>query len=287
MKVILLFFLALLGLERGYSSIASANAVGRSTASLWTGELQFLNQPPDVKSGSIVAFSHPIDADLAEVHRIESKQWADDAKIKFGTSRPKDAKQRKQVNEFIHEGIRALNEAGLKKLRHDHDILKKSLVDHRFIAEQVLSELKAHPTVNLRSAVNYDATGQIGFCFGRAMLAHYRLLKAGVPQSDMAKVFLFGDLVVDRQFWKFHVALILRDRRDGFVVVDPLFEKVLPLSEWIERTSQFEVKGKFSRARFYITDPRKFLPSFGMYHRDQLEDPHLRRYFDDLARHLN
>jgi hypothetical protein len=112
---------------------------------------------------------------------------------------------------------------------------------------------------------------------------HHLLLKGGVPQADMAKLFIFGDLMVHAQIWKFHVAVMVRDSKDGFLVVDPLMEEPMPYLAWINATKKFEIKGDSSRARFYVTDPRKFLPAFGMYHRDQLDEPLLKKYFDELA----
>jgi hypothetical protein len=262
--------------------------IGKSKSlSAWASELVFLNQQQDAKNTPQIPFSHPIDADLAKIHQDEMLKLTEAAKLKFGQANSKQPEVRSKINEFYHQEILKQNDSVLSKLLSQPNHDKNLSFDHRLTAAKVLTQLKTHPTANLDATAGYDESGQIGFCFGRAMLAHYWLLKEGIQQNDLAKIFLFGELMVNRQLWRFHVAVILRDKKDGFIVVDPLFEQVLPLQEWLQKTSDFDIKGKFSRAKYYVTDPRKFLPSFGMYHQTQLEDPHLRKYFDDLARHLN
>ncbi len=280
---ILLGFLSTSGLALALPSASPSAAPNRSA---WLNELVILNQQQNPTSSPPIPFSHPTEADLAKIYQEEINALTQKAKIKFGVSQSKQPELRPKINEFFHQALSSENDSMLKRLLTEPPQSKGPAPDHRAIAEKVLLQLRAHPTANLDATVQYDASGQIGFCFGRALLAHYRLLKAGISQADLAKIFLFGELMVDRQLWRFHVAVMARDGKDGFIVVDPLFDRVLPLRDWVSKTSAFDVKGKFSRARFYITDPRKFLPGFGQYNLDQLEDPNLKKYFDDMARNL-
>jgi hypothetical protein len=133
---------------------------------------------------------------------------------------------------------------------------------------------------------NYKEGGQVGFCFGRALYLHYLLLKSGVPQNELAKIFVLGELKFGDTFWRFHVALMVRDKAQGFLVVDPLVGEVIGYREWMEKNAAYDVKAPNGRSRFYVTDARKFMPAFGEYDAAQLKEPVLRKYFEGLVQSL-
>lgn len=191
-------------------------------------------------------------------------------------------KERQAVNAFFHQEIQALNAPTLAAL----DKAPKTTADHRKAADAALARVAANPVAKLESIQSYDQGGQVGYCFGRALLVHLFLRQAGVPQADIAKIFTVGELMVERQLWRFHVAVMVRDAAAGYLVVDPLQGKVLPYGEWVQANALYDIKGKLSRARFYVTDPRKFLPSFGAYDVKRFDEPALKRYFDDLGKSL-
>lgn len=194
---------------------------------------------------------------------------------------------RDKNNEFYRAKINQLNAISREKL----DLAAKSHQDIHFdyyeLAAKIISETRQNPVANLASVKNYEQGGQIGFCFGRALLVHLLLRQAGVKQAHLAKIFNVGQLLVEKQLWQFHVAVMIRDSKAGYLVVDPMHSKPLAYQEWIAINSAYDIKGKYSRARFYITEARKFLPNYPDYSLTQLEDPALKPYFDDLFKSLN
>jgi hypothetical protein len=143
-----------------------------------------------------------------------------------------------------------------------------------------------NPVAKVEAAAHYDRLGNIGFCFGRAALAHYLLLQNGVRPEHIAKIFIVGNLKYGSQIWEFHEATMVTGERGMWWVIDPLFEKMLSHVQWMERAKQFDVKSLEPQLRFYVTDARKFQPSFGMYRTDYFLQPELRRYFSALVRSL-
>jgi hypothetical protein len=234
----------------------------------WKPVLSVLNQTPGARAQLLAT-------DLTQAYEKELKtitaQW--ERTGKHG---------RAQRNHFFHARIVALNEQTLAQL-------EKSPAGHghyREIAQRVLKKVQANPVASIAKVPSFDPSGEVGFCFGRAMLVHYWLLKEGVSPSDLEKVFVLGELMVEGQFWNFHTAILLRDAEGGVLVVDPLEAHPLPLREWTRINAAREVKGRFSRARFYVTDPRKFLPAEGEYSAKVLEAPHLKAYFAALRKTL-
>jgi hypothetical protein len=258
-----------------------------STEALWAPFLPTLLAPP-VTTGLISPYALAADVDLPALNAKELGEiraaWAVE-KPKHKGAAPKVLRDKE--NEFFHARIQTLNDATIARLEGAAKSHASSKKDYRALAAEVLAKVAQNPVANLMSAERYDQGGQIGFCFGRALLVHLFLLQAGVPQDDVVKVFNLGQLRVERQLWSFHVTVMVRDSRDGFLAIDPLQSAPLPYREWLELNARYDIKGRFSRARFYATDPRKFLPAFGPYAVAQLEDPVIKRYFDDLARSVN
>lgn len=267
---------------------ASGGATKAASLSAWAPYLEELNRPVSPENKLILPYSHAVDVDLLKLHddemRAIKRSWDE------GPSKEQRASKtatREAQNQFFHQKVTAFNAqtfVALEKAAHSHAAAKK---DYHVLVERVLAEVGRNPVARLDQLANYDEGGQIGFCFGRALLIHHLLLKAGVDQGDLAKIFNFGQLMVGKQLWTFHVAVLIRDSVAGFLVVDPLQAKPLPYKEWIAINTQYDIKGRLSRARFYVTDPRKFLPAFGAYDARQLADPVLKTYFDDLARSLD
>lgn len=188
-----------------------------------------------------------------------------------------------EINSCYASHINTLNQASLSGFVQ-HDISADAEQLRKM--QGVIDEIEAHPVTSSDAVHDFEDGTQIGFCFGRALMAHYLLLKADLQQVDMRKVFVIGELMVNRQMWNFHVAVMVRDSRSGWIVVDPLQRKPLSLSEWVTVMKSYDIKFPFSRTRFYVTDVRKFLPSSGVYDRDAFSHPSLRLYFDLLGHSL-
>ncbi len=249
-----------------------------------------------IAAGCLVAFVPPSQAQsLASLiqtlnHAPKSSTYpfaADDDIVRrnanelrdIGDRCPAPRTDRNARNAFFHREVQTLNAAAHEWLAPKPEIK----TTYRRQAEIVLASVTQHPVAGIAATAPRERSGEIGYCFGRALLAHYLLLKAGVPSSDLIKVFALGELMMQGQFWRFHVAVGVRDATHGFLMVDPLHPMVLPVAEWLKRTAGYDIKQPLSRVRFYPTDPRKFLPAFGVYDLKQLKEPHLRAYFADLA----
>ncbi len=247
------------------------------TKSPWTKILKVLNQ----ELGANLRLER-LDDDLLALYKAELKT-IDDAWLKTDEAkRDKKLVETKRLgNAFFHANVKDLNDKTFAKL--ELDAPQSAGKDYFALGESVLKSVRRNPVARLEASQSYDPSGQLGFCFGRALLVHYELLKAGVKQDDLGKVFVAGQLRVGAQMWNFHVAVIARDSKKNYLVIDPLLEKPVSLSEWRDITSAYDIKGSLSRARFYVTDPRKFLPATGRYSLELLTEKHLKKYFDELA----
>lgn len=245
--------------------------------SQWKTVLSLVNTPDSASPFSRVL---PLEENLQALHESEllniEKRWKEEG--------PKGLKSKKMLrdskNLFYHQEITKLNSKTLAFLESESKA--STGIDYREKVARALKEIELNPKTNPEGVYHFKDGDQIGFCFSRALLVHYYLLKGGVPQNEIAKIFTLGDLQVQGTLWKFHVAILVRDSKEGFIVADPLHKQFLPYKEWLKINSAYEIKTPLSRARFYLTSPRKFLPAFGAYDMKQLEDPHLREYFKNL-----
>ncbi len=258
-----------------FGLIACSLSLTVAAAQPWPAVLSTLNQP-NVPPPS--DYSAAIEEDLSARYQREIRALRP-------AQRPTTPAQREEENRRYQLAIQRLNAdfrvrtADLGKSASAKDFLS--------IASRVQKNVTHHPVAGLAATRALLRSSEIGYCFGRALLAHWELLRAGVPQSEIVKVFAMGDLNLEGQFWKFHVATGVRDRGHGLLMIDPLQSKVLPIEEWVVRVQDYDVKRPFSRIRFYLTDPRKFLPSGGMYGLNELNDPILHAYFARLGKSLN
>lgn len=286
MNKFLVFFLVCfpaISLQACVTPSLSEGGVEKKEEGPWPPLLKVLNEGPS----DSIAFEQEIGTDLMSLYRDELKAITELWKAQPDSSKsPRLPETKRAMNVFFHKQIQLKN---AETFTHVAEQFKKVAQgqDYRSLGEEVLRKVRANPVANLEATQAYDPTGQLGFCFGRALLVHYYLREAGVDPAAIAKVFSAGELRVGPKIWAFHVAVMVKDAEHGFLVIDPIHEKPMALKEWQTRTAAFDMKGTLSRARFYVTDPRKFLPSFGAYDIAQLENPHLKSYFNDLALSLN
>lgn len=208
-----------------------------------------------------------------EVAHIET-QWSK-SDTKAAADNQENAKKKHQ---FFHEHLEKLNseEQKIFSLRNQKQESRRALL------ADILYRVESHPVAGSKRATVYDNQLQIGFCFGRALVMHYYLLKAGIPQQDILKVFALGDFKIAGQFWHFHVAVVVYDNGQ-WIVLDPLYGELATFQDWMANVQSLEIKHPFSRARFYLTDPRKFMPTSGSYDIKSLQQDGLEHYFSDLV----
>ncbi|HXW52748.1 MAG TPA: hypothetical protein VEL47_01455 [Myxococcota bacterium] len=236
---------------------------------IWRPIISFLNQDP----GSFNTSSR----DLPTVYREElaaiEEQWNKEPQCKLDMM-----KNSLEKHEFFFQQITKLNEDEIRNLERNNQTQRSVSA----LLHQVLSAVESHPVASSKRAEHYDRDLQIGFCFGRALLVHYYLLKAGVPQKDILKVFALGDFNIAGQFWHFHVAVMVNDK-GKWMVIDPLYGEPASYQDWVANVKSLEIKHPFSRARFYVSDPRRFMPASGNYSTESLLAGGLSRYFHDLG----
>ena len=111
---------------------------------------------------------------------------------------------------------------------------------------------------------------EIGYCFYRALLTHYYLLEAGVPQDRIGKVSAIGTLVAPPVVWEFHVATFVFTGKN-IQVLDPMFKEPITLKKWTQEITKLSGENPYPQLRFYASDPRKFLPNSAAYSKSLLE----------------
>ena len=261
----------------------------QDTRSRWHQILLVLNQKPEAVLNSFFPvnpsiYSHSLKDNLLMLNQQEMLAIKASWQALVGSPSPAEKRAaREQANAYYRKKVEELNAPLFVSLKKASKNLGSANINYAKRAETALAKVQANSIANLENAGRYDSSGQIGHCFGRALLVHLFLLQAGVPQQHLAKIFNVGQLMVGQHLWRFHVAVMVSDSKYGFLVIDPLQKKPMPYEEWIAANAKYDIKGRYSRARFYVTDPRKFLPSFEMYNLAQLENPVLKPYFDDLV----
>jgi hypothetical protein len=84
----------------------------------------------------------------------------------------------------------------------------------------------------------YDPKGTVGFCFGRATIAHMEALIRGLNPDSIRKVWIAGDM--DK--WGHHVATMVKSK-DGWYVIDTNLGRLVTIEEWIDYYKPYKKKG--------------------------------------------
>ncbi len=150
------------------------------------------------------------------------------------------------------------------------------------VAQKIYQSLVANEVSKVDAVLRYDPVGDVGFCFGRATMVHYLLLQAGVKPQQIAKIFAVGNLLYRDQLWNFHMATMVKGEKGKWWVIDSLFNRVLSHSEWMNKALTLDTDPKLAQLRFYVSDPRKFQPSYGQYRLEYFQQAELKPYFSDL-----
>jgi hypothetical protein len=265
----------------------------------WKKSLLILNKRSDPTQAILNPWTQDAKVDLLKLYKSElaeiERRWQESLGLakhpekSFGSKNLKSIDQKKyflEMNMFFHDKVTVLNQKSLAVLKESSQQQQYIGLDFTAKATKALHSAQSNSVTSLQAVQKYDSSGQIGFCFGRALDVQLRLSKLGIESLNMSKIFVVGQLKYQGHFWNFHMATMIRDSKNGFVVVDPLQEQVMPYREWVSKVLAYEIKGKLSRARIYVTEPRKFMPSDEQHTLEQLENPNLVDYFKDLAREL-
>ncbi len=138
--------------------------------------------------------------------------------------------------------------------------------------QELFTFVRRHPVVSLESLAIYDPTGEIGFCYGRAMAVHLRARQMGLKSSRIRKLFIIGDLRegADPE-WRFHVTTLVQGPGDQWYAVDPVLAYLstdpattaVPEATWIRRVR--ETWDGDRRARLFRTDPKSIVPDISTF----------------------
>lgn len=242
----------------------------------WQPVLAELNRDPKSEMSFLFSASINLEEKYKQEILLLNKEWQ---QLHLNSTANKNAKQK---NLFIHQKINLLNEQNTALLFAQNLSSK-----YQSQAQQVLESIEKSAVASVHNVEHFSEGTELGFCFGRALMAHFLLLKEQVPQRHIFKLFALGDFPMHGHLWRYHVAVAVADAEDGAIVIDPLYEKVLPIREWMQKISSLEIKQPISHARFYLTDPRKFMPASSIYEISWLTQPELRTYFSALNKEIS
>lgn len=154
-------------------------------------------------------------------------------------------------------------------------------------AKSLYEEVTRHPVARLLNVKKYDPDSAMGFCFGRAMTAHFEALNMGIAKESIRKVYVVGQMkaLVGDIIWQFHVATAVKGSDGGWWVIDPFFGKVVKLEKWYERMYSHDTKGTL---RLYVTDANRLgATSGGLYDKSHLMMDFYNGYFKDLFKYYD
>ena len=100
------------------------------------------------------------------------------------------------------------------------------------IIYSAMSESKVH-----KNHYCYDTKGTIGFCFGRATIAHMEAVVRNVNPEAIRKIWIAGDMGV----WGHHVATMVKTDK-GWLVLDTNVGHAITTDEWIAKYMPMKVK---------------------------------------------
>lgn len=149
-------------------------------------------------------------------------------------------------------------------------------------AKEIYEEVTRNPITRLLNVKKYDPSGQLGFCFGRAMNSHLEALHRGVDNASIRKVYVVGQMkaLVGDTVWTFHVATAVKNSKGGWWIIDPFFGKAVSIEKWYARMHKHDVDGKL---RVYVTEPQRLTAGKSTrYDKEHLMSSWYNGYFKNL-----
>lgn len=188
-------------------------------------------------------------------------------------------KEKSQKKDLLKENRRVL--ADLQKTPTDQVLTPEQ-------ASGLRNFLIQHPIAGDAGIKKYSGSnGTLGFCYGRATLAHVELLRRGVEAKNIRKLFILGEMRYQNQIWELHVATLAPKAGGGWWVMDGLFDQQYELKDWYQKILSIAVNEQKPIVRIYSSDPIKFLPISGAYSEKDMYRPEYNGFFQDLSSWLN
>jgi hypothetical protein len=197
------------------------------------------------------------------------------------------------INEFEREVAKQKSEKELSRILIEKNKfvltqLKNSAPSSKSLTEVQAAKLRQfliqHPIAGDSALDKYSKTNStVGYCFGRATLAHVELLRRGVDPKSIRKIFVIGEMKYTLDIWELHVATIVKKTGGGWWVLDGLFNKTLEVQDWYKEILKIAVNTAHPKIRLYLTDPVKFLPITGAYAEKDMFREEYNGFFKDLS----
>jgi hypothetical protein len=135
-------------------------------------------------------------------------------------------------------------------------------------ARLILKLVHNHPVAGIPAMEIYDPIKPNkqrthGFCFGRADLVFWELLKLEVPKSSILKLFQIGSINGDPTMgraWSNHIVTIVRAKTGGWYAIDPFYNEIMTPAQWYQKNVNFTSNG---RTMLYIGSPHRMYAQGG------------------------
>jgi hypothetical protein len=153
------------------------------------------------------------------------------------------------------EEIKA-NNTNLKKLLKEPLYVKPILNKKEFVTNAeaaVIYKAMNDSKVN-RNHNCYDPKGTIGFCFGRATIAHLEAVVRNIHPNAIKKIWIAGDM----EKWGHHVATMIKTE-NNWLVLDTNLGRAVSSEEWIAKYMPFKANNS-NEIMVFVTQAGRFGP---------------------------
>lgn len=194
---------------------------------------------------------------------INYKVYSGSAKLSLAKSQSIDQLEASYGGESLIDIQRGLsndeikaNNINLKKILAQDLVVKpieekKSFVtkEEAAVIYKAMAESKVHKNHDC-----YDTKGTIGFCFGRATIAHMEAVVRQVHPEAIRKIWIAGDM----EKWGHHVATMVKTEK-GWLVLDTNVGRAITTDEWIAMYMPYKAKGA-NEIMVFVTQAGRFGP---------------------------
>jgi len=207
------------------------------------------------------------------------------------------------------EAIAEWNQRVLRDLNQVSGTMGVSEAQRQAIMDRLLN----NPVTDLRNVSKYDSIREDpgktwGFCFGRAMAAHFFARDEGVERQSIRKIWAVGTMQNGDDKWGYHVATMLRGDDAHWYVLDPrTANKPMLVEDWVkamqERAANWvkNMDAGYDRGKLQIFSSeakrmwayerstynvRYTGPEAGVPKNMILRDPKFNGYFEDLLQSM-
>ena len=147
-----------------------------------------------------------------------------------------------------------LNIRTLSKLPHKPEPIKGKMDTVGSHDTQVIYDAMEESEVN-KNHHCYDTKGTIGFCFGRATIAHMEAIARNIHPDSVKKIWIAGDM----KEWGHHVATMIYTDK-GWMVLDTNIGKPVTVDFWLDYYKPFKNPKAEKEVMAFVTQAGRFGP---------------------------